>query len=209
MTLYFYNATEGPEIPTSELINLPLDTRSHIRSENVIHEHLDRNVPALLRPKLARLVCDENAGHTVICGSLESLGQNAHEILATVAKFRSCRIHLYCSQISEQVNLIHPKGEIVLASINAYAKLLTTVQGSRVRIGQEKMRSQGVTPGRRVELSEETQKKILLLISQGHTISEIVLQLGTNRWAVGRAIKRANPTLPEYVPNDVAGSSNL
>lgn len=205
LPVYFYDATDGPGMSRSELEALASRSIFHVHFDNIIVEPMDRNKPALLRPKLARLVCDKNAGSIVICTELDRLGQDAQDILSTIAKFRSCRIRLFCLEISDRVNLASSDGEVFLASITAYANLLKKVQGSRVRIGQEKMRLQGFKPGRRVELSEDNQAKIFLLLSDGQKVSEIARRLGINRWAINRAIKRAIPISPVCIKDDVVG----
>ena len=190
MSIFIYDATEGPGLPSLALIELVLESNFHVKPENIIHEHLDRNIQALQRPKLSLLVCDENAGSVVVCTELDRLGQDAHDIFQTVNRMRSCRIKLFCLSLSGNVNLASGKGEGTLRAIAAYANLLTVVQGSRVRKGQAASKDRGVEPGRRVELSETLQRQCILLTSQGYKVGAVAKQLGINRWAVGRAIKR-------------------
>lgn len=192
MTLYIYDATEAPGLTPNELVTLASNSNFHVLLENVIQEQMDRSVSALLRPKLARLVCDENAGQIVVCAELDRLGQDAQDILETVAQMRSCRIKLFCLQISGSINLASGKGDSILAAIDAYAKLLTTVHGARVRKGQTDAKNRGSVLGRQVELSVAQEKKILKLASQGYKVSAVAEELGLNRWAVNRAIKRAS-----------------
>ena len=166
---------------------------------------MDGNTPALLRPELARLACNENAGCIVICTEIDRLGQDAQDILNSVARFRSCRIQLFCLEISDRINLASGNGESVLATISAYARLLTNVQGSRVRKGQAASKARGNELGRRVELSDADQQLILLMISQGQKVSAVAKKLGINRWAVNRAIERDRKSTPPYAPSDTPG----
>jgi DNA invertase Pin-like site-specific DNA recombinase len=196
MTIYFYDSTEVPGLSPDELVTLVSKSGFGVNLENVIQEQMDRSVPALLRPELARLVCIENAGQTVVCSELDRLGQDAPDILKTVAQMRSCQVKLFCLQISDSIDLASRRGEIILATIKAYAKLLTTVQGSRVRKGQTTSKNRGNKLGRQVELTDAQDKQILKLVSEGKKVSEVAAILGLNRWAVNRAINRASSSLP-------------
>lgn len=205
MTIYFYDATEGPGLLRTELVAVALEAKFTVLPENVVHERLDRLMPALSRPVLNRLARAEHRDDIVVCSELDRLGNNIHDIQKTVYQMRLFHIGLFCLELPGRIDLASPKGSPLLAAMSAYAKLMTTVHGSRVRVGQAKSKSMGNELGRRVELSDANQKQILLLILQGHKVSAVAKQLGINRWAVNRTIERASLTASVNATKQVVG----
>ena len=127
----------------------------------------------------------------VVVWRLDRLGRTAKGLTALFHDLREKKINLI--SLKDGLDLATASGRLMANVLASVAQFETEVRAERILAGQAAARAKGKVwgggkPGRRVRLSEEKEKAIRRLHSDGKPIAEIARVVGLSRPTVYKAI---------------------
>jgi DNA invertase Pin-like site-specific DNA recombinase len=127
----------------------------------------------------------------VVVWRLDRLGRTAKGLTALFHDLREKKINLV--SVRDGLDLATASGRLMANVLASVAQFETEVRAERILAGQAAARAKGKVwgggkPGRRVRLSEEKEKAIRRLHSDGKPIAEIARVVGLSRPTVYKAI---------------------
>jgi DNA invertase Pin-like site-specific DNA recombinase len=138
------------------------------------------------RPGWRSLESDIAAGKVsaVVCWRIDRLGRTARGLTALFDDLQTRNVNLV--SIKDGLDLSTPAGRLLAHVLASVAQFETEVRAERILAGQAAARAAGKVwgggkAGRRVTLTEEKERTIRILRSQGKGISEISRVVGLSR----------------------------
>ncbi len=151
------------------------------------------------RPQLHAAIASLNPGQTFVVWKLDRIARSLSDLLSLIdrVKARGALIR----SLTEPIDTTTPLGEFTLQVLGAAAQLERSMIRERSIAGQVAALNRGVKIGRPKTLSDEQEKKVLLMWLGGHSMKALSRHFGVHMTAIRRVIYRVtNPNHPWLQP---------
>lgn len=156
-----------------------------VSPKRIVEETVSGSVAAMERKGFAKLVDRLEAGDVLVVTKLDRLGRNAMDVRSTVDRLAGLGVRVHCLALGG-VDLTSPAGKMTMGVIAAVAEFERDLLVERTQAGLARARSQGVSLGRPLSLSNDQRGEVLALLNQGESVSAVARQLGTSRQTIMR-----------------------
>jgi putative DNA-invertase from lambdoid prophage Rac len=138
-----------------------------------------------LRPGFMKLVERLERADVLIVTKLDSLGRNAMDVTATVAKLADMGVRVHCLALGG-ADLTSAAGRMTMQVISAVAQFERDLLIERTQSGLERARAAGTPLGRPRVLNEDQQAAVRAALHAGLSVSELAREYGTSRQTIMR-----------------------
>ena len=159
--------------------------------EQICVDHVLASTPARKRPALLKLIQGLRPGDMLVTASLDSLGRDASDIVATLGALRGSGVDVVCLSLGS-ASLTRSRGGALMKVLQAVADLDAQVLLERTDEGQARVRTWTGTTGRPPRLDLNAQLDIVRQRREGVSLAQLARQYGVSRAAIQRVEKRLN-----------------
>lgn len=149
------------------------------------------STPARRRPALLELMKHLGTGDRLVVQSLDGLGRDAGDVVATLEAFRRSGVSVFCLSLGRK-SLTSAHASAVVTALRAVAGLDAQVLHERTEVGQARVRTWTGATGRPPVLDLSAQLDIIRQRQAGVSLAALARQYGVSRAAIQRIEKRLN-----------------
>ena len=157
----------------------------NIDCHRIIEEKVSGSVAALKRNEFSRLIDRLEKGDILVVTKIDRLGRNTIDVRQTVELLDEIGVKVHCLALGG-VDLTSSSGKMTMTLLSAVAEFEKDLLVERTMAGIDRARASGKKFGRKPSLDNTLQKKGLLLLSEGKSISEVSRELKTSRQTIMR-----------------------
>lgn len=147
-------------------------------------ERVPAAVAALDRPRMQLLLRRLRAGDTVVTLRLCSIGSSVRDVRATVERFRTLGVRLYCVEAGD--SSLTEAGSPIFRTLVAVEGLERTTRSARMKASAELAVERGSRLGRRPALAATVHDEIRAALRQGTSVSELARMFKVSRQTIMR-----------------------
>nr|WP_315591884.1 recombinase family protein [uncultured Cupriavidus sp.] len=147
-------------------------------------ECVSASVAALERPRMQQLLRRLRAGDIVITLRLCSLGVSVRDVLATVSRFRSLGVSLYCMETGDTA--LTDAASPTLRTLVLVEALERDSRSARMKASAEQSVERGGRLGRRPALASTIHDEVRAALRVGTTVSEVARRFKVSRQTIMR-----------------------
>ena len=147
------------------------------------------STPARRRPALLELMKQLGPGDRLVTQSIDGLGRDAGDVVATLEVFRRSGVSVFCLALG-RVSLTGAGSSAILTTLRALAGLDAQVLHERTEVGQARVRTWTGATGRPPLLDLSAQLDIVRQRRAGVSLAALARQYGVSRSAIQRVEKR-------------------
>jgi len=158
----------------------------------LIDEYVDHGISGSKgrdkRPQFDRLIKDmiRRKFDKILVWDVSRLGRSLQHLVEFLNEVNSVSCNLYIHQSGLDTST--PSGKMMFQMIGVFSEFEREMISERVKLGLDKVKSQGVKLGRPKVDNSELHKSVLKLKSQGLNITQISKQLSIGRSSVYRSL---------------------
>lgn len=119
------------------------------------------------------------------------LGRSLQHLVEFLNDVQSLNCHLYIHQSGLDTST--PSGRMMFQMVGVFSEFEREMISERVKIGLERVKSNGKKLGRPQKINQDVIENIWLLRSQGHGLQSISNKLNIGRSSVYRTLKTMTP----------------
>ena len=161
----------------------------HVEPRRTYCETVSGSVPAMDRPKFARMVDRLDWDDVLIVTKLDRLGRNAMDVRTTVERLAEDNVRVHCLALGG-VDLTSAAGKMTMSVINAVAEFERDLLIERTQAGLRRAKAEGKRLGRPRALDDQQQADVIAMRKAGHSLTCVAEKMGVSRSAIQRAEKR-------------------
>jgi putative DNA-invertase from lambdoid prophage Rac len=143
------------------------------------------NLPAIDRSPLQRAVQQLRLGDVLVVTSLDPLGRNLSDVVATLQKIETRQAQCACVARSGQV-LTTITHATLLPTLQLAANFEQHMRRARAKTAAQLTTAQGRRVGRPLSLAPKAQAEVLAALRRGESISEVARRYATSRQTIQR-----------------------
>ena len=183
-TYFYLNGVSEGHFPEQEVIRL--DKAGYTVALNrVAVENAPPYLAAQNRSVLSSLIRRLSRGDLLVVLELSSLGGSPSDVLLTLMKCRKQGICVRCVEFGN-VDLASSPEPQAVKMLRAIVRMDTMTRSERSSRGLKRAQLSGRPTGRPVSLSLKDRERVIDLLDQGLTVSEIARRLETSRQTIMR-----------------------
>ncbi len=178
---------------TADNQRLEIETAGYRVDRWLADEGVSGKVPALERPKLAKLFdADTGAlpGDTLIVSKIDRLGRDAADVLRTVDHFAARGVKVKVLQLGD-TDLTSPAGKLILTVLSAIAAMERDLLIERTQAGLQRVKAEGAKLGRPARLTEAQRAEIRQRHARGESKKSLAAIFNVSRPTVDAAVANA------------------
>ena len=147
------------------------------------------------RPELDRMLKDsiKRKHDVVMVWSIDRLGRSLQHLIEIVNELQSKSVDLYMHQ--QAIDTTTPTGKLMFSLVGAFAEFEKSVIRERVLSGLENAKAKGVVLGRKTNLNDSIERKILSMKEEGASIRKIVSECSVGTQTVYKVLRAGNSVL--------------
>lgn len=141
-------------------------------------------IPVLARPGLSQLLARVRAGDAVVTLRLKSLGGSVREVLATIARFGSRGVRVYCVETGDAE--LTDRTSPIWRTLDAVLRLERTSRSARTKASAEQTVQRGGRLGRPPALDPRLHEEVRAALLAGKSVSELARVMNVSRQTIMR-----------------------
>ncbi|WP_322102206.1 helix-turn-helix domain-containing protein [Paraburkholderia sp. J41] len=191
-TFFYVNGARDSQVPEQELIRF--DRAGYtIALNRVAYDNVPPYVAGLERSALIATLRRVAPGDELVVLDLASLGCSARDVLATLLLCRKAKIAVRCVEFGNTDLAARPEPQAV-KMLRALVRLDSSTRSERSTAGLTRARASGRVTGRPLSLTRQQRERVVDLLKQGVSVSELARRFETSRQTIMRVRKSETPS---------------
>jgi DNA invertase Pin-like site-specific DNA recombinase len=141
------------------------------------------------RPEFDRLCKDmvRRKFNRILIWDISRLGRSLQHLVEFLNDVQSVNCHLYIHQSGLDTST--PSGRMMFQMVGVFSEFERSMISERVKLGLKRVKSKGTKLGRPKSLDREALERVIMLRSQGLSLSDIAKDIGVSKMTIQRHLK--------------------
>jgi putative DNA-invertase from lambdoid prophage Rac len=153
-----------------------------------VDEGVSGKIPAIQRPKFAKMLSQIRDGEVLVVTKLDRLGRDAQDVGATIKMLSARHIEVVVLQLGK-LDLTSAAGKLMLTMLAAVAEMERDLLVERTQSGLARAKAEGKTLGRPTSTTPDQRTVMLKRHQSGESISALAKAFEISRASVMRIVK--------------------